>query len=365
MVRQRGAQPRTEPISLSLEEQADLIRGFRNGFQAVHVIATGVQLGLFEQLAPHPQGLTYQELTQISGYHPPYLRVWCSTAYHYRVLETGKDDRYRLEPHMASLLADRTSPDNMATVMVSAITEQGPRMARYRDFIKSGETGSHAEAYGRNPTRLDPPKNQEALHHRMWVEKVLPIVPELGEALGNGGRLLDIGCGPGLLLLQLAEIYPASRLVGIDVVEVGGLETAQRLIKERGFEGRISVQLMRAEELTFREEFDGVTKTSVFHEILPVELRAAVFRGCYRALKRPGVLLVRDSAYPGAPEEFRDSRYDAGVFSQYQEMTWGTIHPTQQDRHNLLTTAGFKPVEHHFVSGPPQGVNYLDVARKL
>ena len=365
MVRHRGAQPRTASGSPSLEEQADLLRSFRNGYQAVHVVATGVQLGIFEQLATHPQGLTYQELAQMTGYHPPYLRVWCSTAYHYHILETDRDGRYRLAPHMDSLLADRSSPDNMANVLVSAITEQGPRMARYRDYIKSGETGSHAEAYGRNPDRLDPPKNQEALHHRMWVEKMLPNVPELGEVLGNGGGLLDIGCGPGLLLLQLAELYPTARLVGIDVVEVGGLETARRLIQERGFEGQISVQSMKAEEISFREEFDGVTMTSVFHEILPVELREAVFRACYRALKRPGVLLVRDSAYPGTPEEFRDPRYDAGVFSQYQEMTWGTVHPTQRERHNLLTKAGFRLVEHHFVSGPPQGMNYLDVARKL
>lgn len=365
MVRQEGTHPRPVSSTPSLQEQADRLRGYRSGFQAVHVITTGVQLGLFEQLAIHPQGTTYQELAQLTGYHAPYLRVWCSTAYHYHLLETDQHGRYRLAPHMDSLLADRSHPDSMATVLASAVTEQGPRMAHYSDYIQSGAVGSHAEAYGRNPTRLEPPKNQEALHRRMWVEKMLPKTPELGDALSNGGRLLDIGCGPGLLLLQLAGLYPAASFVGIDVVEVGGLNTARRLISERGFEGRIRVVLMKAEEMAFYEEFDGVVMTSVFHEILPVELRETVFRGCYRALRRPGVLMIRDSAYPGTPEGFRDPRYAAGVFGQYQEMTWGTIHPTQEDRHSLLTRSGFTPVEHHFVSGPPQGMAYLDVAHKL
>ncbi len=57
------------------QEQTDLLRAYRSGFQATHVITTGNQLGLFEQLAGRPQGVTYQELSQLTGYHAPYVRV--------------------------------------------------------------------------------------------------------------------------------------------------------------------------------------------------------------------------------------------------------------------------------------------------
>ena len=49
--------------------------------------------------------------------------------------------------------------------------------------------------------------------------------------------MLDVGCGPGLLMLQLAELYPSATFLGIDVVETGGLNTARRLAGERGFRG--------------------------------------------------------------------------------------------------------------------------------
>ncbi len=58
-------QPASSPPTL--QEQTDLLRAYRSGFQATHVIATGNQLGLFEQLADRPEGITYQELSQVTG----------------------------------------------------------------------------------------------------------------------------------------------------------------------------------------------------------------------------------------------------------------------------------------------------------
>jgi cyclopropane fatty-acyl-phospholipid synthase-like methyltransferase len=223
--------------------------------------------------------------------------------------------------------------------------------------------GSHAEAYGVNPTRLEPPPNQEALQRRLWHEEMGPRVPALDAALQQGGRLLDVGCGPGLMLLQLAADYPTATFVGLDVVEVGGLETARRLIQARGFEARIHVERLPAEQMPYTEAFDGVLITRVFHEI-PVEVRAALFQACYRALKRPGVLLNLDFAYPDTQEEYREPLFWSGVDNQYREMIWGTVHPTWQGQQQILTAAGFTAVERHFVRHIPQGTHYLAIAHK-
>jgi ubiquinone/menaquinone biosynthesis C-methylase UbiE len=346
----------------SLHQQVERLQGWRDGFQAVYVIATGVQTGFFDQFAAHPQGLTAQELAQRTACHAPYVAIWCASAYRYHLLNTV-NDRYVLAPHMDSLLAGRAHPDSQAVVFLNAIREAGPRLAQYPDYMKSGAVGSHAEAYGTNPTRLEPPANQEALQRRLWLEEMRSRVPALDEALHHGGRVLDVGCGPGLMLLQLAAHYPTATFVGLDVVEVGGLETARRLIQARGFDERIHVECMPAEQMPYAEDFDGVLITRVFHEI-PVEVRAALFRACYRALKRPGVLLNLDFSYPDTLEEFRQPLFWSGVDNQYREMAWGTVHPTWQAQHQMLTEAGFTALERHFVRHIPQGTHYLAVAHK-
>ena len=346
----------------SLQQQAERLREWRDGFQAVHVIATGIQTGFFDQLAARPQGLTAQELAQGTGCHAPYVAIWCDSAYRYQLLD-AVDGRYVLAPHVDSLLAGRAHPDSQAVMFLNAVREAGPRLARHADYMQSGAVGSHAEAYGTNPTRLDPPPNQEALQQRLWRDEMQPRVPVLDEALRQGGRVLDVGCGPGLMLLQLAAAYPRATFVGLDVVEVGGLETARRLSRTRGVDDRIHVERVSADQMTYAEAFDGVLITRVFHEI-PVEIRAALFRACYRALKRPGVLLNLDFAYPDTLAEFREPLFWSGVDNQYREMSWGTVHPTWQEQHQMLTGAGFAPIERHFVRHIPQGPHYLAVAHK-
>jgi ubiquinone/menaquinone biosynthesis C-methylase UbiE len=346
----------------SLQQQAERLRDWRAGFQAVYLIATGIQTGFFEQLAAQPQGLSAQELAQRTACHAPYVAIWCATAYRYQILD-AVDGRYVLAPHMNHLLAGREHPENQAELFLSAVREAGPRLAKHAEYMKSGAVGSHAEAYGRNPTRLDPPPNLEALQWRLWREEMRPRAPALDEALQHGGRLLDVGCGPGLMLLQLAAAYPTASFVGIDVVEVGGLETARRLIRARGFEGRIRVERLAAEQMAYVEDFDGVLITRVFHEI-PVDVRAALFQACFRALRRPGVLLNLDFAYPDTLEEFRDPLFWSGVDNQYREMAWGTVHPTWREQQQMLSEAGFVAIERHFVRHIPQGTHYLAVAHK-
>ena len=287
----------------NLQQQASRLRGWRDGFQAVYVIATGVETGFFDQLAAQTQGLSAQELAQRTACHAPYVAIWCASAYRYGLLEMV-NERYILAPDVDCLLAGREHPDSQAVIFLNAVREAGPRLLRYADYLHSGDVGSHAEAYGKNPTRLQPPRNQEALQRRLWHEEMRSRVPALHAALQNGGCILDVGCGPGLMLLQLAADYPTAHFVGLDVVEVGGLETARRLIHERGFAERIAVQCLPAEQMPYAETFDGILITRVFHEI-PVAIRAALFQACYRALKRPGVLLNLDFAYPDTLEEWR------------------------------------------------------------
>jgi hypothetical protein len=56
---------------------------------------------------------------------------------------------------------------------------------------------------------------------------------------------------------------------------------------------------------------------------------------------------------PDTLEEFREPLFWAGVGNQYREMSWGTVHPTWRERHQMLTEAGFAAIERHFVRRIP------------
>ena len=72
---------------------------------------------------------------------------------------------------------------------------------------------------------------------RIFLDLVLPRLPGLAARLEEGGRVLDVGCGAGWAVVQIAERFPRTSCVGVDV-EPYSVELAQRLIQERGLADR-------------------------------------------------------------------------------------------------------------------------------
>jgi SAM-dependent methyltransferase len=106
----------------------------------------------------------------------------------------------------------------------------------------------------------------------------IPYSENLAEAfrvslgLNGTGRLLDVGCGPGTIALQLAHLF--DHVVGLDP-DRGMIDEAQRLADERGVTNTRWVR-MRAEELPDRlGVFDVITFAQSFHWMdRPVVARA-------------------------------------------------------------------------------------------
>jgi predicted O-methyltransferase YrrM len=73
---------------------------------------------------------------------------------------------------------------------------------------------------------------------RIFLDLVLPRLPALGARLQESGRVLDVGCGGGWAVVQLAERFPKTSCVGIDV-EPYSVDLARRLIAERGLADRV------------------------------------------------------------------------------------------------------------------------------
>ena len=107
----------------------------------------------------------------------------------------------------------------------------------------------------------------------------------------RGVRLVDVACGAGAFLKDLARTFPRAHLVGVDL-------SSTYLEESRVRSGISALVQAKAERLPFPEDsLDAVTCVYLFHE-LPPKVRPAVAAEIARVLKPGGLLAFADSIQP-------------------------------------------------------------------
>jgi SAM-dependent methyltransferase len=138
-----------------------------------------------------------------------------------------------------------------------------------------------------------------------YVRGRLPYAPGLAAALAEAveldatARLLDVGCGPGVIALDLAHRF--AEVVGLDP-DAGMLREAERLASERGVHNATWVK-MRAEELPAGlGQFRVITFGASFHWMDRPRV-AAIVR---QMLDASGAVVQVDSPARGNPPDTED-----------------------------------------------------------
>jgi len=135
------------------------------------------------------------------------------------------------------------------------------------------------------------------------------------------GKALDIGCGNGPLVIELARRFPASLVTGVDLW--GGMwEFSQRVCEANaGVEGvaeRVTFQQASAASLPFDDgAFDAVVSNLVFHEVRGVGDKALLIKEALRVLKPGGCFVLQDLFHMrrvfGAPDQLLGRIREWGV----------------------------------------------------
>jgi ubiquinone/menaquinone biosynthesis C-methylase UbiE len=323
---------------ITLEEQRAKLQGYEKGFFAFYLMQIGIELGLFARIQSFDRGIKSGALASELGLHEPYVTGWCKTACHLEILDCDEEGRFRLAAHMDALLADSQNAYYFGPTIQMRVHHSAEHLKLFPQYFHSGGTitpVADSEEFS---------KAQKAMSDQgiptAYVFMVIPSIPGLQQRLDAGLRVLDVGCGSGLLMIQLAKAFPNCEFVGVEVDRYA-IEEARRQIRENGVQDRVSVMLLDASSMAYPGECDLVNMSLVLHEI-DQDSRRSSLASCNEALKDSGEIVIFDFAYPEGLHDLRKPEYTAGIIDQFNELTRGSEILPKVTKQQLLVELGFR-----------------------
>lgn len=250
--------------------------------------SVGHRTGLFDAMRGQPS-MTSEELAARAGLNERYVREWLGAMVTSGTVAVEADAlRYRLPPEHAAFLTREAKADNLA-----AFTQYIGLLAGVEDDVIECFRKGGGVPYERYPRFHEVMADESAETVAPFLEShILPLVPGLVDQLRRGIRVLDVGCGRGRTMMRLAELFPASGFVGIDL-SAPAIAAARDEASAKGLTN-IEFKVTDASDLDRKAEpasFDFVTTFDAVHDQgRPLN----VLRGIHRALKPGGVYLMQD-----------------------------------------------------------------------
>lgn len=308
------------------------------GFMEIYLINTGVRFDIFSILH-NSNGLSMNELAKKVKVPEKYVKMWCDTAFAFKVLDK-KGDKFLLKPELNDNLADKNSTKYMGDFIRILASYLGKDMERQYEFIKAGKSFPFHE---HDVEFIELVVNRGKQRGTIFIEKVIPLIEDFDKNLIDGLNVLDVGCGGGGFIKSLADKHNNSKFTGVEL-DKKSVELAKKLVDNENAEFFQS----SAHEIKFSEEFDAVTMNLVLHEVNP-SYRGEIVSNIYKSLKKEGKLIILEFPYPEKDKEFSDPNFAMGIYDQFFEIIWGTEHITWSQQKELLQKCGFKNVEREFL----------------
>jgi ubiquinone/menaquinone biosynthesis C-methylase UbiE len=253
------------------------------------MLSIGHRTGLLDVMRNQaPQ--TSAEIAARAGLHERYVREWLGAMVTSGVVsfDPGHGGRYQLPAEHAAYLTRAAAADNLA-VFTQYFAVLGSVEDDVVNCFRNGG-GVPYERFPRFHAVMAEDSGQSVLSS--LESHILPLVPGLADRLARGARALDAGCGSGRILNRLAELFPRSRFVGMDLSE-DAIRTAREEAAARGLGNVefVTADLSAFDQSSQSESFDLVTTFDAVHDqARPLKL----LQGIHRALKRDGVYLMQD-----------------------------------------------------------------------
>jgi 2-polyprenyl-3-methyl-5-hydroxy-6-metoxy-1,4-benzoquinol methylase len=261
---------------------AQQVIGLFTGHAVTMMIHIGDRLGLYTAL--RDQGaLNTAELAARTGLQERWLLEWLRDQATAGILEHHGAERFALAPAGAAVLADPGNPFYLAGFFNSLVPPS--TLDRVAQAFSTG-VGMSYEEHGTNCACTM--KRMFAPSHAL-LPHFLGSVDGLGARLQAGIQVLDVGCGVGGALCELAKAFPNSTFMGCDM-SATAIDIARRDTAAAGLTN-VTYQVLKGEALPPAPQYDLVLTLDCLHDMPFPQRTLKAIRSC---IKPDGLLVIKD-----------------------------------------------------------------------
>jgi SAM-dependent methyltransferase len=338
---------------------AEQALGMVNGGFLSLMLSVGHRTGLLDAMAGlEPK--TSAEIAAAAGLNERYVREWLGAMVTGRIVEYDPASaRYWLPREHAASLTRAAGPDNLAE-MAQLVALLGQVESAIVDAFRKGG-GVDYSAFDRFHALM-------AEHSRTTLEATLmngtlPLVDGLVDRLEAGIDVLDVGCGEGVAIRMMAQRFPRSRFVGMDIaadaIATAQIEAGRAGLTNARFDARDAASFAAPSSFDFITAFDSVHDQAAPRRVLSAIREALRTGGVFLMVDiSASSFLERNLDNPLAPFLFTVSTMHCMTVSLAQGgeglgACWG-----EEKARELLTEAGFTTIEVSRVEGDPLNAVY-------
>ncbi|MEW8538224.1 MAG: class I SAM-dependent methyltransferase [Candidatus Thiodiazotropha endolucinida] len=274
----------SEPNGQAAIFAEELLQILNHGAIAL-MISIGHRTGLFDTMARIPPSDS-QGIAESAGLNERYVREWLGAMVTAAIVIYDADSGcYTLPPAHAGLLTRDASPDNVA-VFAQYIPLLGQVEEEVIDCFYNGG-GVPYERYTRFHEVMAEDSGQTVVS--ALFEHILPLIDGHLSRLERGIDVLDVGCGRGQALLQLARAFPKSRFTGYDFSQEA-IEWARKEADRQGL-NNLLFEVKDVATLDEQGAYDWIVTFDAIHDQKSPDMVLSAIHG---ALREDGIYLMQD-----------------------------------------------------------------------
>jgi 2-polyprenyl-3-methyl-5-hydroxy-6-metoxy-1,4-benzoquinol methylase len=249
------------------------------------MLSLGHRAGLFDTMMEMDPA-TSQEIANKAGLNERYVREWLGAMVTGEIVEYDPNKKvYFLPVEHSAWLSRKSKQDNIA-VFAQYISELGSVEDQILNCFFNGG-GVPYSSFKRFHEIMKEDSGKSIVP--VIVDQVIPLMDGMKEALIDGINVLDVGCGRGKGLLELAKEFPNSNFTGYDISNET-IDHANKIAMREGVKN-LKYEVRDVSNFQDNEKFSLILALDAIHDQANPR---QVLKNIYHSLSPQGKFMMQD-----------------------------------------------------------------------